>query len=259
MAEQLGQLLNWTFLLSPGFLLPILGGLLPPLVWLYFWLKEDLHPEPQKRIIFTFLAGMLSVFFALWIEEMIYFLETSAGIIKTSAGIVILLALWAIVEELVKFIAAYYGGIKRAECDEPIDEPIYLITAALGFAAMENILFLTKTIEKANGVEFLPALLTGDLRFIGANLLHVVTSAFIGIALSVCFFHHHSKVRNFIGGFFIASVLHFLFNYLIIKEAGEMNVLQITKIMLPLWAIVVVIILILEKVKRLKNIKSQYQ
>ena len=240
MANQIGQLLNWGYFLDPRLIFPILGGLLPPLVWLYFWLKEDAHPEPPKRLVYTFLAGMLSVFFALWAEEMIYYAEVGTGIIKTLTGSIILLALWAIIEESIKFVAAYFGGIKRAECDEPIDEPIYMITAALGFAAMENILFLVNTIKKTQGLEFLPAMLTGDLRFIGANILHVATSAIVGITLAMCFFHTHSKVRNIIGGLFVASSLHFFFNYLIIKEWGELNIMQITKVMLPLWLITVV-------------------
>lgn len=247
------QIIAWSQFITPQIVVPILGGFLPPIIWLYFWLKEDLNPEPKQRIIYTFLAGMIAVIPTLYLEKLIYFAEDKSGIAKTFEGTIILLAVWALVEEVAKLIAAYYGGLKRSDCDEPIDPPIYLITAALGFAALENILFLFNALEQAHGTNFLPVLLTGNLRFIGANLLHVATSAFVGISLSMCFFHKHSRIRNLVGGTFIATSLHFLFNYLIIKEQGTLDVLQMTKIMLPLWAIILIVIFILEKVKKIKK------
>lgn len=257
MAEQLINILKDP--LNINFIFPLLGGLLPPLLWLYFWLKEDLHPEPKSRLVFTFLLGMLSVFPALFLEKFIFFIEKQSGLISAASGTIILLAAWALIEEVSKFLAAFYGGLKHQECDEPIDPPIYLITAALGFAALENVLFLLNIVSRANGLEYLPVFLTGDLRFIGANLLHVATSAFVGISLSLCFFHKHDKTRNLIGGTLIATILHFLFNYFILKGQGGLDMIQTTKIMLPLWAVIVVIIFILEKIKQIKKLKSQHQ
>ena len=37
-----------------------IGGMLPALFWLWFWLQEDkLHPEPRSRIMLAFLGGMV--------------------------------------------------------------------------------------------------------------------------------------------------------------------------------------------------------
>ena len=93
--------------------------------------------------------------------------------------------------------------------------------------------------------------------FIGANLLHVATSAFVGIILSLCFFHKHKKGWNILGGLFIASTLHFFFNYLIIKGPGNMDALETAKVMLPLWVVLVIVIFILEKVKQIKEFKNK--
>jgi len=38
-------------------MLEVLVGLLPGLIWLSFYLKEDLHPEPKRLLLLTFLAG----------------------------------------------------------------------------------------------------------------------------------------------------------------------------------------------------------
>ena len=43
-------------------LFALLGGVLPALLWLWFWLKEDKkRPEPRGLILLAFIAGMLTV------------------------------------------------------------------------------------------------------------------------------------------------------------------------------------------------------
>ena len=53
----------------------ISGGILPALIWLWFWLKEDLHPEPKKAISLTFFFGMLMVPAAFVLEKALMKLE----------------------------------------------------------------------------------------------------------------------------------------------------------------------------------------
>ena len=54
-------------IMSPAYAL--LSGVLPALLWLWFWLKEDnLHPEPRKVIARTFISGAIAVIFALIFE-----------------------------------------------------------------------------------------------------------------------------------------------------------------------------------------------
>jgi RsiW-degrading membrane proteinase PrsW (M82 family) len=52
--------------IQPVFFYGLLGGLLPALLWLWFFLKEDSkRPEPKWLILAAFLAGMLAVILAL--------------------------------------------------------------------------------------------------------------------------------------------------------------------------------------------------
>ena len=44
----------------------LLGGILPALVWLAFWLREDYkHPEPRGLVFRTFIFGMIAVIIVL--------------------------------------------------------------------------------------------------------------------------------------------------------------------------------------------------
>jgi RsiW-degrading membrane proteinase PrsW (M82 family) len=48
----------------------LLSGILPALLWLWFWLKEDnLHPEPRSLLIGSFIAGMIVVVFAIFFKN----------------------------------------------------------------------------------------------------------------------------------------------------------------------------------------------
>src|SRR3989339_737850 len=54
------------------FLIAFAGGVLPALVWLWFWLKQDReNPEPRGLITLSFVAGMAVVFFVLPVQKLI--------------------------------------------------------------------------------------------------------------------------------------------------------------------------------------------
>lgn len=220
-----------------------LGGLLPALVWLWFWLKEDTkRPEPKRLLFAAFAAGMIAVPFALSLEKFAHeFLE----------GSFFLILVWATIEELLKYAGAYIVAFRvlcldGSRClDEPIDPLIYLITVALGFSALENTLFLVTPLENGS---VLASILTGNLRFIGATLLHVVASASIGIAMGFSFYKKGvaKKVYLFIG-LFTAIALHTLFNFSIIIDEGE-NIFVVFGF---LWFAVFALLLFFERIKRI--------
>ncbi|MBU6388611.1 PrsW family intramembrane metalloprotease [Patescibacteria group bacterium] len=185
-----------------------LGGLLPSFIWLYFLLKEDAkHPEPHALIAFAFIAGMLAVPLALPLEQ-----YAKANLV----GTVPILTAWALVEELLKYIMAAVFILWRRAVDEAPDYVIYMLTVALGFAAAENMLFLLAPLSAG---QFAPVFFTGDLRFLGSTLLHVVASGAIGFA-----FAFSAKSRPTVrmaaaaGGLILAIALHTAFNTLIINQ-----------------------------------------
>ena len=195
-----------------------LGGLLPSIIWLYFLIKEDSrHPEPKRLITFAFVAGMLAVPLALPLQQW------SCGrlIVEGSAcfsqqyGFSTLL-FWALIEEVLKYIMAATFILWRRAVDETPDYVIYMITVALGFAAAENTLFLVQSLSEGL---FAHAVLTGNLRFLGSTLLHVIASATIG--LTFAFSARYSPPARTLAaatGLILAIALHTGFNSLIILQ-----------------------------------------
>ncbi len=216
----------------------ILSGLLPALLWLWFWLKEDnLHPEPRSLLIGSFIGGMIVVIFAIFIERFI------ADIVHEETTRYIL---WATVEEIVKFFAVGVIALGTKSLDEPIDAMIYFITVALGFAALENTLFILGQFSTG---EITKGIITGNMRFIGATLVHIISSASIGLMIGISFYKNlFIKSISVIFGVILAVTLHSAFNLSIINATGA-NTL---KIFGWVWCSVIILLVIFEEVKAIK-------
>lgn len=213
----------------------ILSGLLPALLWLWFWLREDnLHPEPRERVMKTFIAGICVVLFVLPVQ--MFF---SSTIDHESSKYLV----WAFSEEFFKFLAAWIVAISTDVMDEPIDAVIYMITVALGFAAIENTLFVLKPIFEGDLVR---SIVTTNLRFIGATLLHVVSSASVGLCIAMAFYHNRETRRiALVSGLILATALHTAFNLFIIKASTD----DTLRIFSAVWIAVVILLFLFEKVK----------
>ncbi len=182
-------------------------GVAPSLVWLAYYLRKDCHPEPKYLVAKTFLMGIilspLAVLFQL--------LFVQAGSVAPHAldphGPAFLL--WAaFVEEVVKFFAVVMIALRSPEFDEPVDAMIYMLTAGLGFAAMENILVLFRVIP--DGLNTTLSVLA--LRFVGATLLHTLSCALTGYFLALSWFFAHHRKKLVVFGLLLATIFHFTFN-----------------------------------------------
>ncbi|MEK7657742.1 MAG: PrsW family glutamic-type intramembrane protease [Patescibacteria group bacterium] len=182
----------------------IILGLSPSFIWLYFFLKEDNHPEPKKMIFKVFVFGAL---FALLAVPFEYFFQGYLGFFNIGKYHFISFLALAAVEEISKFFAAFWVVKKSRFFDEPVDAMIYMITAALGFAALENFFIAFGNI---NGASMAIGEIMGIIifRFIGATLLHALSSGVVG--------YYWAKKLSLLKGLAVASILHAIFNYLII-------------------------------------------
>ena len=218
-------------------ILAIILGILPALVWLLFWLREDRkHPEPKRVISRTFLLGMVAVIVVLPLQK-------GVEILSGSTLTLMVLFSWAALEEMLKFLAGYFGGLHSKEDNEPIDPMIYMITAALGFVALENTLFILNPIL---GGDLSQSIITGNLRFVGASLLHVIASGMVGACLSFSFYRE--RLKRFMAGFsglLLAALFHTGFNFSIIKWGDTGTTLAFGAV----WLGIIVLLLLFERAK----------
>jgi len=122
-----------------------------------------------------------------------------------------------------------------------------MITIALGFAALENALFISNLMNAGSVTN---TLLTGNFRFLGATLLHVLASGTVGAFMAFSFYKKDVlKIAYSTLGLFIAIVLHALFNFFIIDASGE----TILGVFLFVWMGIIVLFLVFEKVKLIEK------
>jgi protease PrsW len=121
---------------APSTLRALMTLLLPLLIslgWIVFARRLDrCHPEPWTLVLATFALGAASAAAAAVLEWGINSLDVSLGVSLNTF-------LVGVIEETVKFTAVVLFVRSRKLLDEPIDGIMYACTAALGFAAIENV------------------------------------------------------------------------------------------------------------------------
>lgn len=222
----------------------LIGGLIPSLIWLWFWLHEDTkHKEPKHIIFFTFTLGMLGAFVALLFQFIFhkYFINIYYIDIHNYKLINLI---FVIIEEFIKFTCAYVVFFRTKLFNEPIDAFIYLMTAAIGFASMENSLYLIKPLTEGQTLELI---INTHVRFIGANILHVASSGVLALFIGYSFYKKRIIRELYIWvGLIIATLLHWLFNIFLLTSINS-----VVFVFLATWIVVIFIILSLEKIKNM--------
>ena len=120
-------------------------SLLPVIVIAIFIYNKDRNKEPGGLLLKLFLEGIGAAFVAIALEslwgEVQASLFSSADtsiwplLVKVFIGI-------ALMEEISKWIMAYFGSYNHREFDEIYDMLLYCTFVSLGFAAFENIIYV---------------------------------------------------------------------------------------------------------------------
>lgn len=192
------------------FLLISVLSLLPCILWLwYFYTRSIYRRDPLRLVALTFVLGGATTLLALPLN-----LSGQSLMLRLTGGsdlgtLLTILLVIAPVEEFCKFLAVYVYAWRHQEFDEPLDGVIYSAAAALGFAAVENIIYLAQS-----GPSLL--LLRGPL----SNPGHALFSALWGLSLSRVRAAPNiftQRLRLFAGGWLMAVLLHALFDVLLIQ------------------------------------------
>lgn len=120
-------------------------AIMPTVLIMLFILKFDKYQkEPASLLVKLFLLGMLSVIPAIVGEYGFEFISEELFGWIPSGIFTVLDAFFciALVEEFVKFAAVKLFGYKHSAYDEVYDGMIYCVTVSLGFATVENVIYV---------------------------------------------------------------------------------------------------------------------
>ena len=245
--------------------------MLPSLTWLFYYLKKDVHPEPRRMILSIFFWGAVVtipvLFIQLGLNKLLEIGLTNSGFpplkeilnlswSKISASfLIIVFVYWFLIislsEELFKYLVVRIKAVNSPHLDEPLDIMLYMVVAALGFAAVENILYLFMPASQLS-FNYLVSrtLIISFVRFIGATFLHTLSSATVGYYLALSFCQEKNKKMYVFGGIFIATALHGLYNFSIMTLEGPV------KIAIPIAILIILAFLVFSEFEKLKKIKG---
>lgn len=194
------------------------------LFWLQYWdLKDRKRPEPRGHLVAAFALGCVSALLALGV----YAALAAAGV-PTLPGrdpvkaLLVCVCVIGPVEECAKFGLARAFVFRWRAFDERVDGIVYGAAVALGFAAVENLIWL-------------PDLATRDafVRALTAPLVHTLFSVIWGLGTARAFLDARSRAARLAwqaGSLVLASVVHGLYDAIL--ELGASSVV------VALWVLV---------------------
>jgi protease PrsW len=211
----------------------ISAGVAPGLALLsYFYLKDEYETEPLVLVFRTFMFGAIFVFPIMFIQYVI----NIEGIV--TAKFVNAFFASALLEEFIKWFIVYYSIFEHKEFDEPYDGIVYSASVSLGFATLENILYLF-----AHGVEF------AFTRALLPVSSHALFAVIMGFYLGKAKFKRNKKKYVFLS-FFIPFLLHGIYDFILLTQEKWMY--YMLPFMIFLWWVA------LRKVKQAKGLTHRH-
>lgn len=136
-------------------------ALLPALLLLLFIYKKDIHPEPPRIVLKGFLLGMAIALPISLVEMLVDAVLAPFVLIPVVGAVVTAFCVAAIPEETGKLLALKWLVKKHPqEMDERMDGIVYAVSISLGFAGLENVIYLFDNVDSWVQVGIARALLS---------------------------------------------------------------------------------------------------
>lgn len=226
-------------------------GILPSLTWLSYYLRKDVHPESNSMIVKIFLWGAVITLPVFFVQIGLATLLAMANVNPLATSIIYWFIVISATEEIFKYLVVRQKILNSPDLDEPLDIMLFMVIAALGFAALENILYLFSPIDQLSFNDIINrTVIISFIRFIGATFLHTLCSGMIGyyIALSIC--KPQKRTAYILSGFFVAIFLHGLYDFSIIMFEGPI------KIITPIMILIMLACFVISSFEKLKKMKG---
>ncbi len=186
------------------------AAVLPGLLLIRYFYRRDQNPEPRRVVIFTALLGVLAVIPIVIVELLVsdYLDGLSLQPLLQTFGQAFLVA--ACVEESFKFLVLKLYSTRHAAYDEPMDGIVYGVAASLGFACLENVLYVLEG-----------GLPVACMRALTAVPGHAACGAIMGYYLGKSSFEPNDSGRNLLFALLIPIFFHGLYDWPLMMVSSE--------------------------------------
>ena len=196
-------------------------AVLPPLLIAFYIYKQDkFDKEPKELILKSFLFGCLSVIPIIILELIFNENIFSNYFVYMFCGV-------AFVEEGMKYFFLKKYLFNKPEFNEPFDGIVYAVMVSLGFATVENLVYVFIYYPDQQ-------ISVAIQRMISAIPLHASCGVIMGYYVGLAKFSSSSRIL-LLKGVFFATLLHAIYNYFILSENGVYSILSVLALILGIY------------------------
>ncbi len=175
------------------------------LVYIYF--RDKYEKEPFSLLLKTISAGAFItipvIYTESWLEKYMGYFPGYQAVIYQAFFVA------GFTEEFFKFIFLYYLIWRNKEFDERIDGIVYAVFISLGFALVENLMYVYKF-----------GTITGYARALTAVPAHALFGVTMGYYFSFAKFYNKRKIWNLLSALIVPALLHGIYDFILMSQNG---------------------------------------
>jgi len=177
------------------------------LVYIYF--RDKYEKEPIRILVSGFIAGALITIPIIFIEQFLSnYWQTKYSDVVPSLGSAAYSAfiVAAFTEEIFKYVALFFLIWRNKHFNEPFDGIVYATFISLGFAAVENLLYVL-----GNGLP------TALIRAFTAVPAHTIFGISMGYYFALAKFYPQNQTSNILKAIIVPIILHGIYDFLLMS------------------------------------------
>ncbi|HKK66991.1 MAG TPA: PrsW family glutamic-type intramembrane protease [Bacteroidales bacterium] len=192
-------------------MLPLIGIATVPviLILFYVWFRDKYDREPWWMLLISFAGGAATVPVIIWWETIMMRLTEYFYTFEWQHAFVNSFLVAGLCEESMKLIALLLIVWRSNYFNEKFDGILYAVFVSLGFALVENIMYVT-----GNGHQ------VGITRALTAVPAHAVFGITMGFYLARAKFTSRGKWHKLLRAWYIPIILHGTYNYILMATSN---------------------------------------
>lgn len=193
----------------------LLASLAPVFIILfYIYFRDKYEKEPLRMLAKALLAGVLIILPVIFVERWLSSASPFSGKVGAAAWHAFVVA--GSTEEVFKYLALYLLIWKSPSFNEKFDGIVYAVFVSLGFAAVENVMYVMD-----GGLQ------TAAIRALTAVPAHAIFGVSMGYYLGIAHMYEELRKQYLLRAIAIPVLLHGIYDFFLMVEIGWLLILFI--------------------------------
>lgn len=182
------------------------------IIAIYFYLRDKYEKEPIQLLIKSLIAGCIIVIPIMFLERYLVYIEPTSTIDFHAFYTAFVVAAFS--EELFKYLAFILLIWNNKNFNEKFDGIIYAVFIALGFAMIENIMYVFN-----HGAE------VGYARAITAVPSHAIDGIAMGFHFGIAKFYPQKRKIQLVYALVIPIILHGIYDFILFSKMNQLGII----------------------------------